>query len=184
MNKSASILNLSKALAQFQVKVDRIIKRSENPFFHSLYADLPSILNEIALPLAECDLVISQWPDGEGLTTLLIHSLSGEFLEATATMHPVKQDPQSIGSAQTYQRRYSICAILCLNVDKDDDGNAASQPEQKPTEKATLPWLNKGTAEFKRAKGFIDAATDKPAALKSLRLQYSISKEVANLLAQ
>jgi hypothetical protein len=33
-----------------------------------------------------------------------------------------------LGSAITYQRRYALGAILCLNIDEDDDAERASQP--------------------------------------------------------
>lgn len=41
-------------------------------------------------------------------------------------MRPSKNDPQGVGSCITYQRRYAIGAILCLNIDDDDDANIAS----------------------------------------------------------
>ena len=49
-------------------------------------------------------------------------------------MKPTKPGPQELGSVITYQRRYALGAILCLNIDEDDDGNKASEPpkEKKP----------------------------------------------------
>jgi hypothetical protein len=146
MKQSESILNLSKALFDFQSKAVKVIKKADNPFFKSKYADLPSILDEIHPHLISCGLVISQLPDGDGLTTMLIHANSGEYISANSTMHPTKSDPQSIGSAITYHRRYALCSILGLNVDQDDDGNKASAPA--PQRK----WLNitTGSEQFKR----------------------------------
>jgi hypothetical protein len=153
MKHSESIVNISKAIFEFQKKAVKIIKRAENPFFKSKYADLPSILDEIHTPLIESGLVISQWPDGEGLTTLVVHPESGEYMMANAIMHPVKADPQSIGSAITFQRRYSLCSILGLNVDEDDDGNKASAPApQRKWLNITIgsEQFNRTVAEFKR----------------------------------
>lgn len=181
MEKSNEIKDISASLLNFQVKCSKIIKKSENPFFKSKYADLPSILDEIATPLQECGLVVSQFPDGEGLTTILIHPESGQWFSATGIMHPVKNDPQSWGSAITYQRRYSLCAILGLNVDSDDDGNEASKPASKP-KPAIKPWLNKNTPELTKSLAFIQKATDKVAAMETLLSHYSISKEVKELL--
>jgi len=132
MEKSTSIVNIGKALLQFQQEVGKIYKKSENPFFKSKYADLSEILTEITDPLIKAGLVISQIPDGDGLTTIIIHVESGEYLQATSIMKPVKNDPQSVGSAITYQRRYSLGALLNLNIDKDDDGNKASTPPKTP----------------------------------------------------
>jgi hypothetical protein len=174
MNHSESIKNIGAALATFQVKAEKIIKTAENPFFHSKYADLPSILDAIALPLAEAGLVVSQWPDGEGLTTILIHPDSGEYITANGIMKPVKNDPQSMGSAITYQRRYSLCAVLGLNVDSDDDGNEASKPAETKAV-PDKPWLNKNTPEFEQARAFYQKSTDKAAAINALRAKFAIS---------
>lgn len=144
LQKSDSIVNLTKALMLFSVKIEKIKKTTTNPFFKSEYADLPTIQAAIAEPLQESGLVVLQIPDGESLITMISHAETGEYILASGLMRPVKNDPQSMGSAITYQRRYSIAAILNLNIDKDDDGNAASQLVPKTVEKATeKPWLNK-----------------------------------------
>lgn len=126
MNKSASIANIAKALVTFHGLVGKIPKDSNNPFFKSKYASLSDILDKIQDPLNKSGLAYSQFPGKEGLTTILIHAESGEYMEDTYVVQPVKTDPQSLGSAITYARRYSIGAILGLNIDEDDDGNAAS----------------------------------------------------------
>jgi hypothetical protein len=143
MERSESIKEIGKALGLFHTKVAKIPKTDSNPFFKSKYAALPSILDAIQIPLEESGLVFTQLPDGEFLTTLLIHFESGEYISSSYKMNPVKTDPQSIGSAITYARRYALGAILGLNIDEDDDGNKASQP-QKPaqSQEVELPWLN------------------------------------------
>ena len=142
MEKSEKINNLTKSLLQFHKEIGKIAKTSTNPFFKSKYADLPSILDAINEPLQNAGLVIISIPDNDGLTTLLLHSESGEYISATAIMKPVKNDPQSIGSAITYQRRYSIGSILNLNIDNDDDGNNASiKTEQEQQKTAVTPKL-------------------------------------------
>lgn len=187
MEKSQTITKISLALFEFQSKAHKIIKKADNPFFKSKYADLPSILDEISEPLRDCGLVLSQHPDGEGLTTLLIHAASGEYFMSNGTMKPIKNDPQALGSAITYQRRYAICSILGLNVDKDDDGNEASQP-QKPAAKApskeqpTKPWLNENTDAFIKALKYVKEQSDKEAAVKKIMAKYSISKAIQDKL--
>lgn len=132
MEKSATIQNLAKALCAFQSSVGRVKKDSANPFFKSSYASLSNILDAIQEPLAEAGLAVSQFPVGDsGLTTILMHSESGEYIMDTYVMKPVKSDPQSIGSAITYQRRYALGAVLSLNITDDDDANAASSPAKK-----------------------------------------------------
>lgn len=147
METSEQIKSIGAALGVFHTKVAKIAKTDSNPFFKSKYAGLPSILEAIQKPLEESNLVFTQHPDGGNLTTMLIHTESGEFFRSSYSMNPVKTDPQSIGSAITYARRYALGAILGLNIDEDDDGNKASQPtpktsatQQTPT--TDLPWLN------------------------------------------
>lgn len=142
MNRSESIVNLAKALAKFHSSVGKIGKDAINPFFKKNYASLPHILTEIAEPLELSGLIITQFPDGHGLTTMLIHSESGEYLEATYEMPVAKQnDPQALGSAITYARRYAVSGILSLKIDDDDAGAAMKKVRNPEPEK---PWLDKG----------------------------------------
>jgi len=127
MTKSESIANLAKALCQFQGMGIKVGKEEINPFFKNKYASLANILDTIAKPLSECGLSFTQFPDGKSLTTILMHSSSGEWIESTYEMPIAKpNDPQAVGSAITYARRYAIGAVLGLNIDDDDDGNGAA----------------------------------------------------------
>jgi hypothetical protein len=126
MNKSESIKNIAGALVKFQASVSKVAKEANNPFFKKKYASLANILDTIQKPLSECGLAISQFPDADALTTIIVHSDSGEWMESSYVMPVVKQnDPQAMGSAITYARRYALGSILNLNIDDDDDGEKA-----------------------------------------------------------
>ena len=126
MNKSESIKNIGLALCKFQATIGKVSKEANNPFFKSKYASLANILDTIQKPLSDCGLAFAQLPDDDALTTLLIHSESGEWIEASYKMPVAKQnDPQAMGSAITYARRYALGAILGLNIDDDDDAEKA-----------------------------------------------------------
>lgn len=142
MEKSQSITNLTKALMVFQIKVSKIEKDATNPFFKSKYASLSNIQEAIYTPLMESGLIYSQSPTGiNGLTTMIIHAETGEYFLDTYTMPVSKQnDPQAVGSSITYAKRYALVSMLGLNIDEDDDGNAASEPEKKQED--NRPWLN------------------------------------------
>lgn len=123
MEKSSSITEIFKALALFHIKVGKIKKDAKNPFFKSSYSSLENILDEIRDPLTESELEFVQFPTGDyGLTTLLVHIPSGEFLQDCYNMQPAKSDPQGAGSVISYQRRYALLSILALNQE-DDDAN-------------------------------------------------------------
>lgn len=174
MNRSESITNLSKAMATFHSLVGKISKDAKNPFFKSNYASLSHILTEIQEPLEKSGLVISQFPDNAGLTTILIHSESGEYLEATYVMPVAKaNDPQALGSAITYARRYAVSSILSLKID-DDDGNKASQVGVV-NEK---PFLNKGEA-LDKAMAYLRTGKG---SITEIEKKYKISKDIRQTL--
>lgn len=82
--------------------------------------------------LARHGLAISQMPntlDGQYvLTTILMHE-SGESIVSNQPVVSMKNDPQSLGSALSYCRRYSLTGVLSLaSGDFEDDGNAATAP--------------------------------------------------------
>lgn len=187
MEKSESIKEIAKALLLFHMKVDIIKKDANNPFFKSKYASLSNILENIQLPLSESGLSFSQVPTGEGgLTTILMHGESGEFIIGEYVMKPTKNDPQGIGSAITYQRRYALCAILGLNIEEDDDGNNASgkADNKKPKEDSKggdLPWLNEGTEQFK---GALEKMKAGKSSIDALKKYFKISKATEQKLIE
>ena len=121
MEKSESIKEIAKALLAFQSEVENVKKDGNNPYFKSKYATLENFLDTIKPTLAKCGLSFSQFPDGEGLTTILMHT-SGEFLKANTKMTLRDQTPQGQGSAITYMRRYAPSAVLGIATQEDDDG--------------------------------------------------------------
>ena len=140
MNKSESLKNIAGALVKFQASVSKVGKESSNPFFKSKYASLSNILDTIQKPLSECGLAITQFPDGNALTTLIIHADSGEWIESSYVMPVAKQnDPQAMGSAITYARRYALGSILNLNIDDDDDGEKAMGRQSAPKRDELTP---------------------------------------------
>lgn len=143
IEKSGSIVNITKALVEFNKDCSSIKKDSINPQFRSKYADLSDILDAISEPLAKNNLAIIQMPTGENcLTTILTH-VSGEYFQSEYSMKPQKDTPQGIGSCITYQKRYSLSGILMLNTE-DDDGNLASGLSQKPQQnnQQDINWLS------------------------------------------
>jgi DNA/RNA endonuclease YhcR with UshA esterase domain len=173
MERSESIINLSKGLAKFHSFVGKIGKDANNPFFKSSYASLPHILDEISEPMEKAGLIITQFPDGTGLITILIHSETGEYLQAKYDMPVAKaNDPQALGSAISYARRYAVSSILSLKI-ADDDGEKAMAAVRKPEKE----WLNKGekldkAMEYLKTGGKIEVIEKK----------YSINKEVREIL--
>lgn len=138
MTQSDKLDKLVEALVGFHAEVGTIRKDSTNPFFGSKYASLSTILSQVLPVLTKHGLTIIQLPSGTGLTTTLAHT-SGQYISQTMDLMPVKADPQAQGSAITYARRYAVSAVLSLNVDEDDDGNAATAQATVPAPKKAVP---------------------------------------------
>jgi hypothetical protein len=104
---------------------------------------------------------------------MLIHSESGEYLMAKYDMPVAKaNDPQALGSAISYARRYAVSSILSLKID-DDDAEGAMKSVREPE----LPWLNKGEQ--------LDKAMDylrKGGNLPTIEAKYKLSKEIRSSL--
>jgi hypothetical protein len=148
---------LAAALVGAQAEFAAIPKTAENPFFHSKYADLATVVSHTQPILAKHGLAVAQFPttlDGDpALTTWLLHS-SGQSLKDTMRLCAAKNDPQGQGAAITYARRFAYMAVLGLVADADDDGNTATRAKQnEPIAKAKTP---------------ADAARDKLSALMKL----------------
>ena len=128
---SESTGKLSESLVKFQNEFNGISPDSVNPFFKSRYTSLDAIIGGTRKLLAKYGLAVLQFPvtseDGIycGSVSRLTH-VSGEYMETTAIMFkPTKADPQGMGSAITYAKRYQMAALLGV-CDEDDDANASS----------------------------------------------------------
>lgn len=135
---------ISKKLLNVQKKVGAISKDSKNPYFKSNYFDINKLLHELKPILNEEGIVLLQ-PltviDGRtGIETMVIDHESGEHILKT-TVIPENTDPQKMGSAITYFRRYALQSFFALQAE-DDDANFASGKKQtkKVTNDADLPF--------------------------------------------
>lgn len=142
MKHSDSLSALNNALSIFQGQLKPVRRDSINPFFKSKYADLTAIWDNIREPLNANGLAVTQVTDvNEGsivLITMLLHS-SGQWISGEYLLTPVKTDPQAMGSALTYARRYALSAILGIVSDDDDDAEAATPHKEQRKEAKPLP---------------------------------------------
>lgn len=160
------------------MEVGKIKKDATNPFFNSKYASLSNILDVITPVLVTCDLNIMQMPVGEGkLKTILSHT-SGDFVESEFDMHIVKRDPQAMGSAITYARRYALGSILNLNIEDDDDANSAKPSSDyrhdNPTYTKAPTAPRKDTTDSGGEKDWLNA-TDKSGVISDLGKQVAFA---------
>ena len=125
---------LAKAFVAAQMATEAVKKASTNSHFNNKYADLAVVVEAVVPALNANGVGVLQFPDFDGdlvsITTTLIHE-GGSSVTATLRLRPSKSDPQGVGSAITYGRRYSLLAVTGA-APEDDDGNAASGPRQTP----------------------------------------------------
>jgi hypothetical protein len=131
---SPEIGELVKALSKAQGSIKGAKEDSTNPYFKSKYADLSSVWNACKDALGDNGLAVVQTVDGSNdricLVTTLAHS-SGQWMRSYMPIILTKQDPQTLGSAMTYSRRYALAAIVGI-CPADDDAEAAMVETRKP----------------------------------------------------
>lgn len=174
MRTSESTAKLSAALVAAQVAIlnppknqTSVIPMKSGGSFRYNYADLPSILNTVRPILMAHGLVLTQELAGDhnqvGVATRLVHT-SGEWIEYDALTLDGGNGARESGSAATYARRYTICAVLGIAADEDDDG-AAVTPRRKQAEPASARSSASAPAEPTTASGATPAvAGDHPSA--------------------
>jgi hypothetical protein len=139
MDSSPDISELSKAQFSIQNNLPPVIKDARNSFVGNDYATLNSVMETcrdalyshgIWLVQLPCPAPVELGTGHIGLETRLTHIESGQWLSSVTVIPLPKSDPQGLGSALTYARRYSLCTILGI-ITEDDDGNAASVHPQR-----------------------------------------------------
>lgn len=127
-------------LLEFQKKVGAISKDETNPFFNSKYFDINGLIENIKPILNEVGLILIQpikVAEGKNILFTILFDGDKNLLESSIAL-PDNIDPQKMGSAITYYRRYALQSMLLLQAE-DDDANTVSQSKAK--------IYNKGYAE-------------------------------------
>lgn len=135
MEKSESIINLTKALLKAQKNIGFAVKGSKNPFFKSDYADLPSVMEACKEHLNEAGIFVTQLLDttdfGDFVITMFVHGETGEYISSKMKVDS-HTDVQKRMSSVTYTKRYMLQAMAFIPSLDDDDGNKASNVKSEP----------------------------------------------------
>jgi hypothetical protein len=159
MTTSEQVDKIFQALVKAQSEMGKAKKVNDNHFFKSKYADLSELIEVSKDVLTSNGLAVIQSPGASGqavtVTTRIIHS-SGQWIEDAIALQAIKTDPQAIGSAITYARRYQLAALLNI-AQEDDDGNSASDRhdsdhEQKKPAEQKKPMSDADKAKFEALK--------------------------------
>lgn len=134
MKTSESIAKITPAFLSAQKKITVALKKSTNPYFKSKYADLTSVMEACKKDLNANDIVVLQPINGMEVETILVHSSGEWFSSTTPIVCKAQNDPQALGSAISYARRYGLQSMVFIPAD-DDDGNIATAPAPIPYKK-------------------------------------------------
>jgi hypothetical protein len=104
--------------------IKKIAKNAKNPHFKNNYADINALIEEVEPILLENRLLLLQPIEDGYVYSRIVDVDSGEICESCMKL-PEITDPQKIGSAVTYYRRYTLQSLLSLQA-VDDDANLSS----------------------------------------------------------
>ena len=129
---SAQINEIATALSEFQgsIKQPKLSKEVKvatktGGSYKFRYADLSACMEASREGLKANGLAVVQMIDNDRLITLLTHK-SGQWFQSVINIRNANNLAyQDLGSAITYLKRYSFCAILGIVADDDDDANRA-----------------------------------------------------------
>lgn len=125
-------------LSEFQKTAGCFRKTDTNSYYGNEYAGLPSVIETVQPYLKKAGWTVCQPPgtveDGAmTISTIFIHK-SGDWVSFRSGSPLAKPDPQAMGSAITYMRRYALIALFGVPV-QDDDAEGAMPERAKPPAK-------------------------------------------------
>lgn len=174
---------LLNALSEVKKELGKMQKNTTNPFYNSKYFDINQLLEHTEPLLQKQGLIILQPIKENRVYSEIYHIESCEKMQSYIEL-PNITDPQKLGSAITYFRRYTLGSLLGVQAE-DDDGNRASgqkSKEQSSNNPSPEKWLNvmngkDFTPEWVNIqKGVLDG---KIKSVDDVRKFYKVSKEVA-----
>lgn len=137
---------IASKLLNVQGSITGIRKSKTNPHFKSQYFDINQMLEQVLPVLQDNGLVLTQPIKDGNVYSILTDVESGEFVDSCLPL-PQESNPQKLGSAITYYRRYTLQSLLSLQAE-DDDANLASSK----TARAVIGLLPTSGEVFDRAK--------------------------------
>lgn len=129
-------------ILKIQSEIGVLVKTETNPFFKSKYMDINGLLEQL-LPLLEKHKLCVVQPlkviDGKSALKTIVWDTEDEKKDGGYTnilcesdiLLPDLQDPQKMGSAITYYRRYALQSLFLLRAEDDDANSSSGKQETK-----------------------------------------------------
>ena len=155
-------MSVYKKLFEAKKEIGKISKDSKNPFFKSNYLSLNGLIEAVETVLEKHDLLLLQPIMDNKVRSIIVDTnnddgkLDNVFSEMAL---PNITDPQKLGSAITYFRRYTLESLLGLTAE-DDDGNKAVAPTKvNITQKQVQQAIDKGIDTINKTLAYYDGKT-------------------------
>lgn len=168
--------NVNEKLFKLQQEIGTISKDTKNPFYKSKYFDINSLIKQLQPLLKKYRLLLLQ-PIEEDMVYSKLICVDGTGGVISALKLPEINDPQKLGSAITYYRRYTLASLLGLQA-VDDDGNLTVGASNQSN---NLPWLNKGTSNYNNVVSALKSGNYK---LEDVLKKYRINNEIKTELSE
>ena len=151
--------NIYQKLHEAKLEIGKVAKNAKNPHFKNTYADLNALIEAVEPILLEKGLVLLQ-PIKEGKVFTIITSITDSFSIESYIDLPNNLNPQQLGSAVTYFRRYTLQSLMSLQA-VDDDGQHASQPIKVTKQECDAPTFEAIKQAILDGKRTIEQAKEK-----------------------
>lgn len=141
--------SLAGRILAVQNEVGAMSKDKKNPFFNSAYFDINQLIHHLQPVLAKHGVTVIQplsiTPSGQPALKTVAFDGVDKIEEITPL--PDAGDPQKMGAAITYYRRYALASFFLIQSE-DDDANSAKKPAQAKRAASPSPSEPSGTDDF------------------------------------
>lgn len=161
-----------KKINQVKSEIGVMAKKLENPFYNSSYFDINELIAHVE-PLLNANGLMLMQPVIDGKVVSRIIDLETGDIDESSIKLPDLNDPQKLGSAITFYRRYSLQSQLAIQAEDDDANKASGKTEAKKSEKPDKAWLNPGTPQWSEAVKYLKGE----GTLDKIKGKYNISKK-------
>jgi len=158
--------SLDYKLMLIQNEFTTVTKDKENTFFKSSYFDINALVKALRPVLKEYNILMRQplvFREGKNILQTILIDMESKDQEGnyetliSEVALPDVIDPQKIGSAITYLRRYSLVTLFCLEA-VDDDGETGAGRGKVELQEKKAKWQEE-ISNIQTVKGLADFLT-------------------------
>ena len=138
--------HINEKLFNLQQEIGGISKLESNPFYNSKYFDINSLIKQLNPLLLKHKLLLLQPIEDNKVVTKIICVESNSDVSSFLTI-PAVSDPQKLGGAITYLRRYTLASLLGLQAEDDDANSASGLKKNKQTKVIPMSGVDRQTSD-------------------------------------